>query len=107
MAFEALRASLSDQNIVEETFSKFTWIHDEVRNMEIDTLCKLWKAKNGEAVMKRVQDRMSSASAEDLRRSMELVSLLLPKLIQSEGSATIVAKAEPLRSSIFDIQSSA
>ncbi|TFK45535.1 hypothetical protein OE88DRAFT_1669129 [Heliocybe sulcata] len=95
MAFEALRSSLSKKNIVEETFSKFTWLHEEVRDMEIQALCKLWKSEDGEDVMKKVQARMACAPPEDLRRSKELVSLLLPRLVPNEGSAAISVNPGP------------
>ncbi|EPQ50617.1 hypothetical protein GLOTRDRAFT_141419 [Gloeophyllum trabeum ATCC 11539] len=88
-SFEALRCRLSKDNIVEEAFSKFTWTYDEVRDMEVEALCKFCKSADGDEVMDKVKQFMSTAPVEDFRRSMELVSLLLPLLVQREGTATL------------------
>ncbi|KZT26808.1 hypothetical protein NEOLEDRAFT_1147079 [Neolentinus lepideus HHB14362 ss-1] len=41
LAFEGIRAGLSEKNVVSEAFTKFTSLYDEIAKMEVDVLYKL------------------------------------------------------------------
>ncbi|TFK54297.1 hypothetical protein OE88DRAFT_1806055 [Heliocybe sulcata] len=41
LAFDAIQSSISENNIIPETFSKFTSLYDEVQKMEVNLLSKM------------------------------------------------------------------
>ncbi|KAG2043519.1 hypothetical protein BDR03DRAFT_941619 [Suillus americanus] len=85
LAFQAIKSSLSESNILDEAFSRFTAQYPDIRKMELELLLKFRSASE---VSNRLEKVLESVSRGERPYALAMLHAFLASLTRQEAGGT-------------------